>query len=1118
MKTFKKLLPLALSLFLFTSCGAGPAGPQGPKGDKGDTGEVGPQGPQGEQGSQGPRGESGQDGEDGSSFLQGKGKPDSLLGKNGDSYLDLDTNDFYLKENDVWTLQGNITPVDNTLYTVNFYFDEELVNSIEVKPNSKISEYKVTKPGYSISPYHVRGYDDRPWVFDGYYADRVTEDVDLCCESTANTYTVTFDPNRGVCDKENMEVTFDQPYKLPTPTKPLQEFGGWYDEDGNKIDQTGIWQIPNDVDLTASWILETNEFTFDPQDGECSVKTMELTIGEPFELPTPTIVKYDLDWEYTFDYWSLDGVKIPQSGDLWSYRSETNKFVAHYKLRDDKNYLDSKSVFTLNNDGKGYTLTKGIDGIKFAYIPNNYNGLPITSVADGAFNLSDSENLNASLLKVFIGENISNISSTAFRRCSVIESIKVNEDNAVYTSGDNLNLIIEKSTNDVVRGCKSSVITEDIARINNYAFANVSGLEEIVVPHTLQYIGKEAFKSSSIKSFEVAETPRDVSKLTHIDNLAFAECTNLVDIEIGSAVQTIGTEAFLNCSNLQYIFIKENLSQVGENAFKGCSNLLILVDLVEIPEGWDVGFNPDNCRIVKNVRTVTVDNGILYYMLRTKENVYILAKPLDKNVTSVVVPEKLSGNSVVGIDDYAFYECKQLSSITLTDRIRTIGAYSFYDCKKLSSIVIPDSVTSIGGYAFAKSTLQHITLPTNSEFTTIQQYTFYSTRLKEITIPNSVTAIAQYAFFGAEFEKVDIPSSVVKIEDDAFGGNSYLLECFVPSSVTSMGFTVFFLCYNAKIYCEVSAKPAGWDNYWNDTGGHVYWNAKGQIVDNNIIYLIRPDDTLCIFDIVDKTVTEVIIPETVNKMPVTEIYSQAFKDLPNLKQIIIPAYITKIGAYAFKNDAETVICCAAPSKPEGWDNSWNQDATEIYWNTIDRFEENGILYQARPDGTAEVVELTDTSMIDVVIPEKVRGYTVTLIQEGTFSATSIKTVTLPDTIVKICDNAFTYCTNLESINLPDSILEIGKQAFMNCPKIKSIRIPNKLAVLDEDVFNGCKLHTLLIPNSVTTIKAGAFSNNVLIQVFIPSSVITIEKGAFAVQSGEFAYVYCGPSAKLAKCQ
>ena len=53
-------------------------------------------------------GQSGTPGKDGTSFHTGNGAPDNSLGIDGDSYLDLDTWDFYTKNDGVWTKGGNI--------------------------------------------------------------------------------------------------------------------------------------------------------------------------------------------------------------------------------------------------------------------------------------------------------------------------------------------------------------------------------------------------------------------------------------------------------------------------------------------------------------------------------------------------------------------------------------------------------------------------------------------------------------------------------------------------------------------------------------------------------------------------------------------------------------------------------------------------------------------------------------------------------------------------------------------------------------------------------------------------------------------------------------------------
>lgn len=69
------------------------------------------QGPQGEQGLQGPKGNPGNNGingKDGSSLLNGKGAPLYELGNIGDSYIDTDTWDYYIKTSGGWIKEGNI--------------------------------------------------------------------------------------------------------------------------------------------------------------------------------------------------------------------------------------------------------------------------------------------------------------------------------------------------------------------------------------------------------------------------------------------------------------------------------------------------------------------------------------------------------------------------------------------------------------------------------------------------------------------------------------------------------------------------------------------------------------------------------------------------------------------------------------------------------------------------------------------------------------------------------------------------------------------------------------------------------------------------------------------------
>ena len=59
------------------------------------------------------------------------------------------------------------------------------------------------------------------------------------------------------------------------------------------------------------------------------------------------------------------------------------------------------------------------------------------------------------------------------------------------------------------------------------------------------------------------------------------------------------------------------------------------------------------------------------------------------------------GDKVTSIGNYAFSDCRGLTSITIPDSVTGISAYAFCGCTGLTSITIPDSVTSIGVSAFS---------------------------------------------------------------------------------------------------------------------------------------------------------------------------------------------------------------------------------------------------------------------------------------------------------------------------------------------------------------------------------------------------------------------------------
>jgi len=108
-------------------------------------------------------------------------------------------------------------------------------------------------------------------------------------------------------------------------------------------------------------------------------------------------------------------------------------------------------------------------------------------------------------------------------------------------------------------------------------------------------------------------------------------------------------------------------------------------------------------------------------------------------------------DGVTNLGDCTFYDCFNLTTITLPNSVTRIGDDTFKGCSSLTSITIPDFVTSIGGSAFEGCS-----------------------SLTSITIPNSVTKIGNYAFYGVKLRTIVVKAKTVpSIDMYSFSDQSY---------------------------------------------------------------------------------------------------------------------------------------------------------------------------------------------------------------------------------------------------------------------------------------------------------------------------------------------------------
>ena len=151
--------------------------------------------------------------------------------------------------------------------------------------------------------------------------------------------------------------------------------------------------------------------------------------------------------------------------------------------------------------------------------------------------------------------------------------------------------------------------------------------------------------------------------------------------------------------------------------------------------------------------------------------------------------------SVSSIGEYAFFECLNLTTITIPEGVTSLGRYAFYNCRSLTDITIPESVVSIGGWAFNSCIiLTDINIPKG--VTCIEPNVFSNCRsLTDITIPENATSIEYCAFYGCNsLTDVTIPEGVTSIGYGAFYNCNRLTNISIPENVTYIGGEAFYGC------------------------------------------------------------------------------------------------------------------------------------------------------------------------------------------------------------------------------------------------------------------------------------------------------------------------------------
>lgn len=270
------------------------------------------------------------------------------------------------------------------------------------------------------------------------------------------------------------------------------------------------------------------------------------------------------------------------------------------------------------------------------------------------------------------------------------------------------------------------------------------------------------------------------------------------------------------------------------------------------------------------------------------------------------------------------------------------------------------------------------------------------------------------------------------------------------------------------------------------------------------------DDTTGTITGYDGTDTVVVIPAKINGTPVETIGRAAFYG-SSVTSVTIPASVTEIGANAFAG------CTNLTSV--NYKGDWSKLTIQSGNPAVqDAANEQLFDFKFTPDNTAVIVTRYNGTAADVTIPSRYKGKPVTMIDHAAFFNSVVTSVTIPDSVTSIGDNAFGFCSQLTNISIPNSVTSIGFSAFAHCTSLKSITLPSSLSSISEALFSGCsQLTTIHIPDSVPSIQSCAFYHcRNLETIRIPVSVTLIETDAFAGCPSLMTVTYSGSKTRWDK--
>lgn len=665
---------------------------------------------------------------------------------------------------------------------------------------------------------------------------------------------------------------------------------------------------------------------------------------------------------------------------------------------------------------------------------------------------------------------------SAFSGIGSLAAFQVSETNPCFSARDGIlyakdgKTLLRCPISSSIKCCRISEGVETIAR---GAFSDCRGIEQILIPESVRHIGANAFEN----------------------------CVALSDIRLPDALISLGGGAFSHCGLLEQVTVPAGVKRIEDNSFYHCSRLksIVLPDSVTF-------IGKDAFTLCRSLQTVLLPPGLT----EISDRCFLYCSALSE----IELPE-----GVISVGEEAFANCSSLKRVELHRGVLRLGSGAFARCGQLREIALPDTLEEIGREAFTGCGIKTLSIPRSvrsfDEWFNISEP--ITLRIQGISIDAIRSpewkAAAAWGYINIlltggvlpadidESYKKYVRENCSRYYPDALK-NRDIMRCLMQNCLIPLR-DIDALLKQTEDMISVRAEllqyrrdhftTADFDRLAEE---EIERQLRGPTAAElqKIWQTSRTADGTYALTSYRGTDLEILVPEKIGKVPVTEISHDCFspwkvglddaeiKVRENILSVYMPDSVTVIEAGAFRGcESLEKVRISSRLKRIG-DCAFSQCSSLAKAALPESIDDIGeaVFLDCRSLADQEGFVIIHKCLFaycgkarDVVIPEGVEVISAKAFENNG----TITTVSFPSTLRRIGEYAFNMCQGLREIDIPGNVEWIERGAFFACTAVEKLRVREGVSYIDDIAFRyGSSLSRIWFPASLREIGVNAIAD------------------------------------------